>query len=56
MTAQPKAPPVHLVKTWYDLLMQKDNPAARERATQMLLGAFGDMQSVAKYLKENNIA
>ncbi len=50
-----KEPPVILVKTWYSLLIQKDDLSAKERGKEMLLGAFGDMQSVAVYLKKHKI-
>ena len=50
-----KEPPVILVKTWYSLLIQKDDMSAKERGKEMLLGAFGDMQSVAVYLKKHKI-
>lgn len=48
-------PPVPLVKTWYQLLMNQDNPKLKEHGKNMLIGAFGDIQSAAAFIKKHGI-
>ncbi|WP_156413703.1 hypothetical protein [Lacimicrobium alkaliphilum] len=50
-----KEPPLALVKTWYELLIQENDEAAREHAGKMLMGAFGSQQAVADYLRKHKI-
>jgi len=47
-------PPILLVKTWYQLLRCGDEEASA-RGKDMLLNSFNDVQSVVKFLRENNI-
>ena len=47
--------PKQLVITWYELLTKSESEEARQRAVEMLLGTFGDMKSVAEYLKKEGI-
>jgi len=56
MNKQVKEPPVVLVKTWYHLLIQGEDKAAKNRAAQMLINAFGDMETAARFIKKHNIA
>lgn len=49
-------PPKILVETWVNIIRSSESQSARERAKDMLLGAFGDMQSVATYMKENGLS
>ncbi|MBO9488957.1 hypothetical protein J7384_01150 [Endozoicomonas sp. G2_1] len=49
-------PPKVLVETWVNIIRSSENQSARERAKDMLLGAFGDMQSVATYMRENGLS
>lgn len=48
-------PPLLLVRTWYELLIQQKDKDASARAEEMLLGAFGNKQAVADYLKKHKI-
>jgi hypothetical protein len=48
-------PPKVLVETWLQLLKQNDDQELKEHGTNMLLGAFGDMQNVADYVKKHQI-
>lgn len=48
-------PPLTLVRTWYELLLQSDNESASAHAQTMLLGAFGSPEAVAIYLKKHKI-
>lgn len=50
-----KQPPKVLVETWVHLLKQNEEPELKKHAQKMLLGAFGDMQKVADYMKMNHI-
>lgn len=50
-----KEPPLVLVKTWYELLLNADDKASKQHAEQMLIGAFGTPEAVAAYLKKHNI-
>lgn len=50
----PEYPPIELVKIWC-LLLREDNEETYEYAKEKLLSAFGNMQNVAKFVKENNI-
>lgn len=50
-----KSPPVILVKTWIDIMRSSESDIARERAKNMLIGAFGDMQRVADFMKDNRL-
>ena len=50
-----KEPPVVLVKTWINLLKQKDDIAAQRRSEQMLMSAFENTEALAKYLKKHGI-
>ena len=56
MKNQNKEPPVVLVRTWYQLLNQNEDKAAKSRAAQMLINAFGDMQTAAIFIKKHGIA
>ena len=49
-------PPKVLVQTWVALYKNSDCEEARQRAMEMLLGAFGDMRSVLDYMENNNLA
>ena len=51
-----KLPPPILVKTWVNMMRSSEDNIARERAKDMLLGAFEDMQSVAAYMKKHGIS
>ncbi len=46
-------PPFPLVKTWVNNLMDSESDMVKERAKEMLLGAFGDMKNVATFLDAN---
>lgn len=48
-------PPKVLVQTWVALYKNSDSEEARQRAMEMLLGAFGDMRSVMDYMENNNL-
>ncbi|MBT0587960.1 hypothetical protein [Alteromonas oceanisediminis] len=50
-----KEPPLVLVKTWYELLLNAEDDDSRGHAQKMLLGAFGSEQAVAEYLKLHKI-
>jgi hypothetical protein len=50
-----KEPPVVLVKTWYELLIQQEDKASSVHAENMLMGAFGSQQAIADYLKKHKI-
>ncbi|MER2492527.1 hypothetical protein [Catenovulum sediminis] len=50
-----KEPPVPLVKTWYQLLMQQDDPELKEHGKNMLISAFGDIQTAAQFIKKHGI-
>ncbi len=56
MNHEKKEPPVVLVKTWYHLLTQSEDKAAKNRAAEMLTNAFGDMQTAALFIKKHKIA
>jgi hypothetical protein len=45
-------PPATLVRTWISLL-NDDNEVVSRRASQMLLGTFGDMNTVFEYVNAN---
>lgn len=50
-----KEPPKVLVVTWLQLFTQNEDKELKEHGMKMLLGAFGDMQSVAAYIKKYQI-
>ena len=51
-----KEPPLVLVRTWLDLLRNAEEKKVRDRANEMLLGAFGDdMEAIVKFMKKHNI-
>ena len=50
-----KEPPIVLVKTWYHLLTQGADKAAKLRAAQMLTESFGDMDTAAQFIKKHGI-
>jgi len=50
-----KEPPVVLVKTWINLLKQKEDIAAQRRSEQMLMSAFENTEALARYLKKHGI-
>jgi hypothetical protein len=48
-------PPLVLVKTWYELLIQTECKEAQSHSEDMLLGSFGSEQAVVDYLKNQNL-
>ncbi|PKG96970.1 hypothetical protein [Paraglaciecola sp. MB-3u-78] len=48
-------PPLVLVQTWYELLLNGEDKQSRRHAEKMLMGAFGTQEAVANYLKKHNI-
>jgi hypothetical protein len=48
-------PPKVLVETWLQLLQQNNDKELKEHGKNMLLGAFGNMQCVANYVKKHHI-
>tara|TARA_R110001606_G_C15095258_1_gene619030 strand:- start:152 stop:313 length:162 start_codon:yes stop_codon:yes gene_type:complete len=50
-----KEPPLVLVKTWYELLVNAEDDDSKNHAENMLLGAFGTQEAVADYLKKHKI-
>jgi len=51
-----KEPPLVLVRTWLDLLKDAEEKVVRDRANEMLLGAFdNDMTAIVKFMKKHNI-
>jgi hypothetical protein len=44
-----------LVETWLYLLTQEEDTELKEHGKNMLLATFGNMQSVANYVKKHNI-
>jgi len=51
-----KEPPLVLVRTWLDLLKDAEEKMVRDRANEMLLGAFdNDMTAIVKFMKKHNI-
>tara|TARA_R110000868_G_scaffold38777_2_gene135433 strand:- start:1198 stop:1362 length:165 start_codon:yes stop_codon:yes gene_type:complete len=50
-----KEPPLVLVKTWYELLLNAEDKESKRHAENMLMGAFGTQQAVADYLKKHKI-
>lgn len=48
-------PPLILVKTWYELLLNAEDKASKQHAEQMLIGAFKTQEAVAAYLKKHKI-
>lgn len=49
-------PPPVLVKTWIMLIHSSESQEVKERATNMLHGAFEDMQALAEYCQKHDIA
>ena len=47
-------PPSVLIKTWCTLARDEDEQV-RTHAMKMLLGTFGDLESVIEFVKSNNI-
>ena len=50
-----RAPPVVLVKTWYELLLKAEDENSKIHARRMLLGAFGTQEAVMEFLKKHKI-
>lgn len=50
-----KEPPVALVSTWISLLMSSEEKDVKDRASEMLLNAFGDMKAVAEFAEKHKI-
>jgi hypothetical protein len=50
-----KEPPKVLVVTWLQLFTQNEDKELKEHGMKMLLGAFGDLQRVAVYIKKHQI-
>lgn len=48
------SPPIVLVQTWCQMLKCEDVEPAKH-ARNMLVNAFGDMQGLVEFVKENNI-
>jgi hypothetical protein len=48
------SPPVVLVQTWC-LLSRDEDEEISQHAIKMLLNTFGDMRSVVKFVKDNDI-
>ena len=48
-------PPKVLVETWILNLKTSDNRRVKQHATNMLIGAFGNMNEVARFMKKNDI-
>jgi hypothetical protein len=48
-------PPKVLVETWLHLLTQNEYKELKVHGENMLLGAFGNMQNVAIYVKKHRI-
>ncbi len=48
-------PPVILVSTWLTLIKSGESDAVRNRASAQLMKAFGCMENVKKFIKENGI-
>ena len=53
--AQKKEPPIALVSTWISLLMSDEEQEVKDRASEMLLNAFGDMKAVSAFVEKHNI-
>jgi hypothetical protein len=47
-------PPIVLVQTWC-LLARDEHEEVSQHSMQMLLDTFGDMRTVVKFVKANNI-
>lgn len=56
MTQTNQLPPKILVQTWVALCKNSECQEARDRAMEMLIGAFGDMRSVMEYMENNHLA
>ena len=56
MSSRKSEPPVVLVRTWYQLLSRSEDSEAKDRAVEMLTGAFGDMKTAAEFIKRHKIA
>lgn len=50
-----KYPPVVLVKTWLELLSSSECGEVKRRASDMLVNAFGDIQSAYVFAVENGL-
>jgi hypothetical protein len=48
-------PPLALVKTWVELINSNEDEKVRKRACQMLVDAFGDIQTAIEFCLQNNI-
>tara|TARA_B100001063_G_C16308654_1_gene331845 strand:+ start:334 stop:495 length:162 start_codon:yes stop_codon:yes gene_type:complete len=48
-------PPVVLVKTWLDLMRSKESDTVREHAKEKLLSAFGSVNELAEFIKNNGL-
>ena len=53
--SEAKKPPVHLVKTWIWMMTQSDDDELKASGQEKLIGAFGSMLEVQKFLEENNV-
>ncbi|MFT6579502.1 MAG: hypothetical protein ACJAW0_001952 [Zhongshania sp.] len=54
VTTHPE-PPVALVKTWITLFTSDQDQEVKDRASEMLLKAFGDMKAVAAFVEKHKI-
>jgi hypothetical protein len=52
---QRKEPPAALVKLWITLLMSNEAKEVKDRASEMLLNAFGDMKAVSVFVEKHQI-
>ena len=48
-------PPLVLVKTWYEMLVNSSDKQLTAHAEKMLIGAFGTQQAVASYLRKHKL-
>tara|TARA_R110001592_G_scaffold63585_5_gene194875 strand:- start:15749 stop:15922 length:174 start_codon:yes stop_codon:yes gene_type:complete len=50
-----KEPPVALVRTWINLLTSSEEKEVKDRASEMLLNAFGSMKNAAEFAEKHQI-
>ncbi|WP_197465711.1 MULTISPECIES: hypothetical protein [Zhongshania] len=50
-----KEPPIALVSTWINLLMSSEDKDVKDRASEMLLNAFGDMKAASEFVEKHQI-
>lgn len=48
-------PPLLLVKTWVQLLRSNESELVRGNAKEKLLNAFGSLEELAQYMRENGL-